>query len=67
MLISILNTCTREELEEEDSDDDAALASLADTPIEAVTPVDELAEKRRQVKNKILAIGRMSRVFALMR
>jgi len=65
MLISILNTCTREELEEEDSDDDAAL--VADTPIEAVTPVDELAEKRRQVKNKILAIGRMSRVFALMR
>ncbi|KAL7415011.1 Metallo-dependent phosphatase-like protein [Mrakia frigida] len=67
MLISILNTCTREELEEEDSDDDAALVSLADTPIEAVTPVDDLAEKRKQVKNKILAIGRMSRVFALMR
>ena len=67
MLISILNTCTQEELEEEDSDDDAALEPLAETPAEAVSPTDDAAEKRQAVKNKILAIGRMSRVFALMR
>lgn len=59
MLIAILNCCTQEELDEDEEDED--------TPLEIVTPVDESAEKRKMVKNKIMAIGRMSRVFALMR
>lgn len=64
MLISILNTCTREELEEQEEEEEEE----EDTPLEVITPpVDDAAERRREVKNKILAIGRMSKVFALMR
>ena len=62
MLIAILNTCSKEELEE-------------DTPISVgpssppITPADpESSEfKRRAIKNKILAIGRLSRVFQVLR
>lgn len=61
MLIAILNTCSKEELEEE-------------TPISAgpaSPPVsDDPASvdfKRRAIKNKILAIGRLSRVFQVLR
>ncbi|KIY47331.1 serine/threonine-protein phosphatase 2B catalytic subunit A1 [Fistulina hepatica ATCC 64428] len=58
MLVAVLNTCTKEELEE--SDEEEALASPVGIP--------ETSEARRKViKNKILAVGRMSRVFSLLR
>lgn len=66
MLVAILQTCTAEELEEDLSDEE-------DTLIEPSSPTlvasdDEMSEEKRQaVKAKILAIGRMSRVFTLMR
>lgn len=69
MLIAILNTCTREELEEEDEaeeEEDQPLGLTSPTG-EPLDPEEEAAERRQAVKNKILAIGRMSRVFALMR
>jgi serine/threonine-protein phosphatase 2B catalytic subunit len=56
MLVAVLNTCTKEELEEEEE--------------EAVSPtasVDESSERRKVIKNKILAVGRVARVFALLR
>jgi serine/threonine-protein phosphatase 2B catalytic subunit len=56
MLVAVLNTCTKEELEE--SDDDALLAPHT---------TEESAERRKVIKNKILAVGRMARVFALLR
>lgn len=60
MLIAILNCCTKEELEEEE-----------ETPmITPETPEVEgevSAERRQIIKNKILAVGRMSRVFSLLR
>jgi serine/threonine-protein phosphatase 2B catalytic subunit len=56
MLLALLNICSKEELEE--SDDEASLPQ---------TPVEDPAERRRVIKNKILAVGRMSRVFALLR
>ncbi|WVQ81801.1 serine/threonine-protein phosphatase 2B catalytic subunit A1 [Cryptococcus sp. DSM 104549] len=59
MLIAILNCCTKEELEEEDEEIPVA---VPETP-EAETS----AERRQIIKNKILAVGRMSRVFALLR
>lgn len=55
MLLSLLNICTKEELEEED-----------DSLRKSETP-EEHAERKRVIKSKILAVGRVSRVFALLR
>ena len=60
MLLAMLNCCTKEELEE--SSDEEALTS----PARSEESVDS-AERRKIIKNKILAVGRMSRVFALLR
>jgi len=57
MLVAVLNTCTKEELEEHD---DLAIMSLTTTTVESV-------ERRKVIKNKIMAVGRMARVFALLR
>lgn len=58
MLVAVLNTCTKEELEETDED----LAIMSPT-----TAAAETAERRKVIKNKIMAVGRMARVFALLR
>lgn len=65
MLISILNICSKEELEEEDEEEEE------EEVVDAV-PIDQemddaSGERRTVIKNKILAVGRMSRVFALLR
>ncbi|KIM69494.1 hypothetical protein SCLCIDRAFT_102981 [Scleroderma citrinum Foug A] len=57
MLVAVLNTCSKEELEE--SDDESLVSPT-------VLPGDQL-ERRKVIKNKILAVGRMARVFALLR
>ena len=58
MLIAILNTCSKEELdeasEEEPDDIDAGDG-------------DDSVERRRVIKNKILAVGKMAKVFAVLR
>ena len=67
MLIAILNTCSKEELEE-----DTPLSSgphsppLINTSTAGMDP-DSTEFKRRAIKNKILAIGRLSRVFQVLR
>ena len=62
MLIAILNTCSKEELE----DDTPISVEPASPPVSAMDP--ESSEfKRRAIKNKILAIGRLSRVFQVLR
>lgn len=58
MLVAVLNTCTKEELDQ--SDDDLAIMS-------PTTAAVETAERRKIIKNKIMAVGRMARVFALLR
>jgi serine/threonine-protein phosphatase 2B catalytic subunit len=80
MLIAILNCCTKEELEEED--EETPMAITPETPEEdsertpyaawgGVTDMfiveDTSVERRAAIKKKILAVGRMSRVFALLR
>ncbi|CAI7662457.1 unnamed protein product [Penicillium crustosum] len=68
MLIAILNTCSKEELEE-DSTPSTATASPASPslPID-IDPAGEPSEiKQRAIRNKILAIGRLSRVFRVLR
>jgi serine/threonine-protein phosphatase 2B catalytic subunit len=56
MLVAVLNTCSKQELEE--TDEEAVF-----TP----TSTEEQQERRKVIKNKILAVGRMARVFALLR
>lgn len=60
MLVAVLNCCTKEELEESSSDEEAVAVS-------PVVALDDVAERRKVIKNKILAVGRVSRVFALLR
>lgn len=65
MLIAILNTCSKEELEEDPTPPIPSPAPTSPTPTTAET--DSTEAKRRAIKNKILAIGRLSRVFQVLR
>jgi len=60
MLIAILNTCSKEELE----DDTPSSGGPASPPL---SDGESTEAKRRAIKNKILAIGRLSRVFQVLR
>jgi hypothetical protein len=50
MLVAVLNTCTKEELEESESDEEA--------PVSPTSSPDS-AERRKIIKGKILAVGRI--------
>lgn len=63
MLMAILNTCSKEELEEDVTP--STVSAPASPPIERDTETADA--KRRAIKNKILAIGRLSRVFQVLR
>lgn len=64
MLIAILNTCSKEELEDDETPTSAS-AGPSSPPL--AMDVDATEVKRRAIKNKILAIGRLSRVFQVLR
>jgi len=65
MLIAILNTCSKEELEDETP---SSLMSGPSSPeIKGNMDPDSVEFKRRAIKNKILAIGRLARVFQVLR
>ncbi|KAF2025481.1 Metallo-dependent phosphatase [Setomelanomma holmii] len=64
MLIAILNTCSKEELEEETPS--SVASGPASPPLSSLDP-ESTEFKRRAIKNKILAIGRLSRVFQVLR
>lgn len=56
MLIALLGICSKEELEEEE---------IAE---EAMSPTtDDLEHRKKAIKSKIMAVGKMSRVFAVLR
>ena len=63
MLMAILNTCSKEELEEDITP--STVSAPASPPLEKDTETSDA--KRRAIKNKILAIGRLSRVFQVLR
>ena len=63
MLIAILSTCSEEELREETP---TSTSPGPSSPALNNDP-ESIEFKRRAVKNKILAIGRMSRVFQVLR
>jgi serine/threonine-protein phosphatase 2B catalytic subunit len=70
MLIAILSTCSEEELKEESS---AASPGPSSSPLPSPANQDadhdpeSIEFKRKAIKNKILAIGRLSRVFQVLR
>lgn len=61
MLGAVLNCCTKEELEEAEAEE-ALLPPMSPT-----TALAHASERRKIIRNKIRAIGRVSRVFALLR
>jgi serine/threonine-protein phosphatase 2B catalytic subunit len=65
MLIAILNTCSEDELKEDTPSSNAP----ASPPVASGLSYDpdSIEFKRRAIKNKILAIGRLSRVFQVLR
>lgn len=70
MLIAILNTCSKEELEDEVEVPTpvSPVENKDKDPISPPSTDPESSEfKRRAIKNKILAIGRLSRVFQVLR
>lgn len=56
MLVSILNTCTKDELDEPE-----------DTPLSPSSASAMPTARREVIRNKILAIGKMARVFSVLR
>ncbi|KAK5137722.1 3',5'-cyclic-nucleotide phosphodiesterase (PDEase) (3':5'-CNP) [Meristemomyces frigidus] len=66
MLIAILNTCSKEELEEETPSSTGPASPPLPSGQLNMDP-DSIEYKRRAIKNKILAIGRLSRVFQVLR
>lgn len=63
MLLAVLSVCSEEELEDSGSSDEDDTRTIADL---SLTP-QEIAQRRQQIKNKILAVGKMQRVFQLLR
>ena len=65
MLLAILSICSAEELEE--SSEESTDVSDGEDPKfrEPVPP--EISARRQQIKNKILAVGRLQRVFNVLR
>lgn len=64
MLIAILNTCSKEELEDDTSSN---MSPTPSSPPASLGDSESTEAKRRAIKNKILAIGRLSRVFQVLR
>lgn len=58
MLIAVLNVCSKEELE----DDDKKL--LEDKP---AGTIDDVEQRKIVIRNKIMAVGKISRVFSVLR
>ena len=77
MLLAILSVCSDQELEsvsseEEDTERQRALNDSDeeegdDTRTVADVSPTEIASRRQEIKNKILAVGRMQRIFQLLR
>ena len=59
MLLAILSICSQEEL---DSDSD-----VEDDIAEEAASAEAIAARRQVIKNKIMAVGRMQKVFQILR
>jgi serine/threonine-protein phosphatase 2B catalytic subunit len=79
MLLAILSICSEEELEDSsdsdsdrgetgrtDADGDAEMRDRTARTLGLSTPA-EVARRRQEIKSKIIAVGRLQRVFQLLR
>jgi serine/threonine-protein phosphatase 2B catalytic subunit len=66
MLIAILSISSEDELKE-DATPSSVSSGPASPPIPSSMDTESIDYKRRAIKNKILAIGRLSRVFQVLR
>ena len=66
MLLAILSICSEEELDVSDDDEEESEARTRHLAEAAMTE-REYEMRKQQIKNKILAVGRMQRVFQLLR
>ncbi|KAK6581897.1 hypothetical protein PZA11_005594 [Diplocarpon coronariae] len=66
MLIAILSICPEDELKEDATPSSISPGSVS-PPVNDQLDPDSIEYKRRAIKNKILAIGRLSRVFQVLR
>lgn len=62
MLLAVLSVCSEEELGETDSEGEGDLQALADA-----AQLGDYQQRREEIKNKVLAVGRMQRVFQILR
>jgi serine/threonine-protein phosphatase 2B catalytic subunit len=60
MLLSLLNICSKEELDEAKIESGVGLA-------QSFVPDSDLESRRNVIKHKILAVGKMARVFSVLR
>ncbi|EXF79804.1 calcineurin-like phosphoesterase [Colletotrichum fioriniae PJ7] len=67
MLIAILSTCSEEELKEDATPSSTSPGPMSPPLSGASQDPESIEYKRRAIKNKILAIGRLSRVFQVLR
>ena len=65
MLLAILSICSAEELEESSEEDTDV--SDADEKFGEIPMSPEISARRQMIKNKILAVGRLQRVFNVLR
>jgi serine/threonine-protein phosphatase 2B catalytic subunit len=61
MLLAVLSVCSEEELTDADTD------SIAEMPAELPPTAEEIQNRRQEIKNKILAVGKVQRMFQLLR
>lgn len=70
MLLAILSICSEEELEESDSSGEEGVDEDGHRRVNisgAEMTAADYAQRRQQIKSKIMAVGRMQRVFQLLR
>ena len=66
MLLAILSTCSAEELESS-SDESTDVSDEEYNKLGEMPMSPEISARRQMIKNKILAVGRLQRVFNVLR
>jgi serine/threonine-protein phosphatase 2B catalytic subunit len=67
MLIAILSTCSEDELKDDVTPSSIGSSGAISPPTSNAMDPESIEYKRKAIKNKILAIGRLSRVFQVLR